>query len=215
MKALWGRLEAWAQKQGQSLRLRSGVTEKKIAAAEKKMRLRFPADVKSTLLLFDGQDTELHPLMWCPGCGFLSSLDEIVEQHAQSADDADSDAAADDITDGLAAKTQDGGRIRNVIFSPKRIPISGAPYFDGDITYIDLDPGPRGTSGQLIALTSECDFLALGSSLSEHLSAYLDALEKGELVLASDGDVVPKGQPYWKEHPGEWFARRAAKHAAK
>ena len=35
------------------------------------------------------------------------------------------------------------------------------------------------------------------------------------VVLASDGDVVPKGQPYWKEHPGEWFARRAAKHAAK
>ena len=218
MKQLWGRLEAWAQKQGQSLRLRSGVTERSITAAEKQMKLQFPDDMRESLLLFDGQDSALQPLMWSPGCGYLATLEEIVAQHAESVDDAEEYESPDEpkATDAGKSKkqAQDGGRIRNVLFDAKRIPIAGAPYFDGDVTYIDLDPGPKGVCGQIITLTSECDFIVLGSTLREHLTSYIEALESGELVLSAENDVVPKGDRFWQEHPGGWLASHARRRAA-
>lgn len=216
MKQLWGRLEAWAQKHGQSLRLRSGASKRSLMAAEKKMKLKFPDDVRESLLLFDGQDSALQPLMWSPGCGYLASLEEIVAQHAEIVDDASEYETPEEPGSSARShkKSQDGGRIRNVIFDAQRIPIAGAPYFDGDVTYVDLDPGPKGVAGQIITLTSECDFIVLGTSLREHLTSYIEALEAGELELSAENEVVPKGDRYWQEHPGGWLASRARSRAS-
>jgi len=88
MKSLWQRLEGWEQKNGRTLRLRPGATEKAIADAEKKMKLTFPADFRASLLLHDGQqrksgddDPETSTLFeWMPGSGALASLSAIVER---------------------------------------------------------------------------------------------------------------------------------------
>ena len=56
------------------------------------------------------------------------------------------------------------GRVKNEVFSKKRIPIAGTKYWDQDKTYLDLDPGPRGVAGQVITLVTECDFEVLGES---------------------------------------------------
>ena len=88
-----------------------------------------------------------------PGSGALASLSAIVAQwkDERENDDEDDEPAIE-------------GGVYNVMWHPRRIPIAGSEYWDGDNTYLDLHPAPKGTSGQLITFTSECDVALLGTS---------------------------------------------------
>lgn len=142
MNDLWQRLEAWAKKSGRTLRLRPGATEKAIAAAEKKMKLTFPADFRASLLLHDGQqrkpgddDPETSTLFeWMPGSGALASLSAIV---AQWKDERENDEEEDD-------EPEIEGGVYNVMSHPRRIPIAGSAWWDGDNT----SRSPPGAEGQ-------------------------------------------------------------------
>ena len=61
------------------MNLRAGSTEKAVAVAEKKMKLKFPNDFRASLLLHDGQeqleDEERFP--WRVGCSRLQPLKAI------------------------------------------------------------------------------------------------------------------------------------------
>lgn len=139
MDKLWGRLEAWAKKNAKrSLRLKKGASEKQIAAAEKKMKLNFPAAFRASLLLHDGQDAKDDTFEWMPGCSPLASLDAIVEQWVDEQEQVDPDEPK---------KAVEGGLLWNVLWHPRRVPIAGTPYWDGDNTYLDLHPGPKGHRG--------------------------------------------------------------------
>ena len=184
MKDLWTRLEALAKRAGQTLALRPGASEAAIAAAEGAMSLSFPPDFRASLLLHDGQDggptahdqEQLFP--WMAGCSPLAPLDAIVQQWTDEKpwfDDTEQPIELED------------GRLYSSVFHPKRIPIAGTPFWDQDNTHLDLYPGPNGTVGQLITLVSECDFVVLGTSFEDALRAYVDGLESGAWVNASDG----------------------------
>ncbi len=213
MNDLWQRLEAWAKKSGRTLRLRPGATEKAIAAAEKKMKLTFPADFRASLLLHDGQqrkpgddDPETSTLFeWMPGSGALASLSAIV---AQWKDERENDEEEDD-------EPEIEGGVYNVMSHPRRIPIAGSEWWDGDNTYLDLHPAPKGKSGQLITFTSECDVALLGTSFRAALESYVQALDSGDWVFdAKKGFVRHKKEKAGDfPHEGEEFAAYVKKHA--
>lgn len=185
---LWTRLEALAKKAKKPLGLRKGVSEKTLAAAEKKMKLAFPSDFRASLLLHDGQEGAQEELFeWMPGCSPLASLDAIVAQWSdelENADDEDEEPAVDE-----------DPRLHRAIFHAKRIPIAGTPYWDGDNTHVDLFPGPKGKSGQLVTFVTECDRVVLGESFSAALESYVEALESGAWKGASS-----------REHASQAFA---------
>ena len=209
MKDLWDRLEAFARKNTpRSLRLRPGAAEKAIAAAEKKLKLTFPPAFRESLLAHDGQersdeddDEESTLFPWLPGCSPLAPLADIV---AQWKDERDNEEDEDE-------EPEAEGAIFDVLTHPRRIPIAGTAYWDGDNTYVDLFPTAKGTVGQVVMFTSECDMALLGSSLRDALETYLHALESGDWVFdPKAGGVRPKGKKS-NDNAAEAFAAYAKK----
>jgi cell wall assembly regulator SMI1 len=89
-----------------------------------------------------------------------------------------------------------------------RIPIAGTPYWDGDSTFIDLDPGPEGTPGQVITMISECDFVVLGPSFEHALARWVSSLESGAWVYDRDKNAEhPRGAKPHDGHPSYAFAQ--------
>jgi cell wall assembly regulator SMI1 len=226
MKTLWDRLEKWAKSNAKlSLRLRKGASEKTVAAAEKKMKLRFPADFRESLLAHDGQETNdaeakayqdehggFCGFEWMPGCSPLATLDAIVERWEEEQDNIDEDDEPKAIEKGL---------LHNVLWHAKRIPIAGTPYWDGDNTYIDLFPGPKGADGQLITFVTECDMVVLGSSMSQAVESYLQALESKAWVHDAKKGHVRGAKEKADDYPNEsdefasWVAKAGKKPAPK
>ena len=168
MKEAWANLERLAHASGSSLRLRSGASEKAVDAAEQKMKLRFPADLRASIVAHDGQEDADDLFAFLPGCDRWQPLDALVAQWEEEV--------------GLADPTQDiyvseDGLVQTLLWSPQRIPIAGNRWWDGANTYCDLVPGPKGTSGQIVTFVSECDLVCLGPSLEGALALYIEALE--------------------------------------
>jgi cell wall assembly regulator SMI1 len=181
---LWSRLDAIAKPFGKTLRLRAGASEEAIAAAEATMKLAIPPDLRAALKLHDGQDDSEYDACfpWMPGCSPLRSLREIVARWEEEVALAEADT-------GEAAEDP---RLRVGLWLPKRIPIAGTQWWDGDNTYVDLAPGPKGSVGQLISFSSECDIEVLGTSFHDALAAYVGALEsRAWLYDPHTNDAVP------------------------
>lgn len=173
MEDYWKSIEAWHNKHtGRSLNLRKGVSEKEIANAEKKLKIKFQPDFRSHLLLHDGQNHTENTTEWLPGCTFLAPLEEIVSQWKQEREDF---AEFEEET----TKTQLKGSMLKCFSHPKRIPIAGTKYWDGDAAYLDFAPGKKGFVGQVIALYTECDFVVMGNSFEHALKRYAEALQQG------------------------------------
>lgn len=177
MVELWKRLEAWRRAHAPTslFRPRPPAKAKAIAAAEKKMKLAFPPDFVASLLVHDGEedyDGDPARFDWMPGCDRLAPLASIVEQWADEQENAEEDDDGD-------ARIVEGGRFRNVLWSPRRIPIAGSPYWDGDNTYLDFIPGPKGTDGQLVTMVTECDFVVLAPSFRAAFEGHVELLESG------------------------------------
>jgi cell wall assembly regulator SMI1 len=208
LKDLWDRLEAFARKNTpRSLRLRPGASEKAIAAAEKKLKLTFPPAFRESLLAHDGQersddDDEITLFPWLPGCSPLAPLADIV---AQWKDERDNEEDEDEDEEPEAE-----GAIFDVLTHPRRVPIAGTAHWDGDNTYVDLFPTAKGTVGQVVMFTSECDIALLGSSLRDALETYLHALESGDWVFDPMTGVRPKGKKS-NDNTAEAFAAYAKK----
>ena len=198
--------------------LRPGASEKKVDAAEQKMKLRFPADFRASLLCHDGQDIDdkkakAHEdeeggwvgFEWMPGCSPLAGLDAIVAQWEDEQERYEDDDA----------EVIEKGTLHSVMVQPRRIPIAGTRYWDGDNTYIDLFPGPKGVEGQLITFTSECDLAILGPSFAGAIELYLGALTSGDWVFdAKKGFVRPKNENADDfPHEGDEFASYVKKRA--
>ena len=182
-----------------SLGLRAGATENDIAKLEQNTGLTLPADLRASLLAHDGQEAN-ETIAFSPCGGFYASVEDI---YAKWSDDQE---LAEEFPLSMS-ETQDGDRILDGVFSVKRLPIAGAPYWDGDNTYLDFAPGPKGTPGQVIQLTSECELVVLASSFSEYLERLIRTLESGALVYNTEQeDLVPQGYEYWEENPGDWLA---------
>lgn len=184
---LWKRLESIAGAHGRSLMLRDGASAKEVAAAEKKFGREFPTDYRESMSLHDGQQQNAEAFAFLPGCSLLSPLSAIVEFHTSLLELAEEYPPEAD-------EFGPEGMIHLAVFHADRIPLAGYPYWDGDNTYIDFANGPKGTSGQLITMFTESDFVRLGSGIGDALEAFVTALDSGAWIYdATLGRVVPKG----------------------
>lgn len=205
LRALWQRLEAWcAAHAGRSLNLGSGAAPDSVAAAEQTMGLAFPADFRASLLLHEGQTTfkdgSSPSFPWLPGCPQLAPLSQILYQYKEVQGLSDEYPPPDALDDDR--------RLRAGVYRKGRIPIAGTPWWDGDSTYLDLDPGPEGTPGQVITMISECDFVVLGSSFEDALARWVGALESGQWTYDRDKKAEhPQDEAPHSGHPSYAFAQ--------
>ncbi len=212
MKELWKAIEdVYAKKYKLKLGLRPGAKEGEIAAAEKAMGITFPPDFRASLAVHDGQGKN-PSTEWAPGCNHLVPLKSMVAQWKEEAE-----LAKEYNTDPkIANRHQCGHRVMNYVYHSKRIPIAGTEYWDGDKAYLDLVPAPQGASGQVIALTTECDFDVVGSSFGGFLESLLAVLQSDALVRSEDEDALePNGGDGFDDHPATWLSEHLAKAAKK
>ena len=170
MQDLWARLERFFAEQNWPVSLRPGAGEAEIARVEQALGLRFPADLRASLQIHDGEEWR-QGIRWLPGEMILLPVADILKswREQQTYYARWGEEYADEI--------QDEGRIRNLIFHPQRIPI--AEQKDECGLWLDFTPGPEGVAGQVIMDITECDFIVLSLHFRAFLARYTELLETG------------------------------------
>jgi cell wall assembly regulator SMI1 len=171
MQASWKRIEAWLKGNAPEIlvQLLKGAKDNEISSAEKAMSIKFPADVKASYRIHNGQDGRAAPLM---GEWQLLSLKNMVSQWKIMKKLVDDGKFEDAIAKPI-------GSVRADWYNPKWIPVAynGA----GDFHCLDLDPPPRGHVGQIISfwhMDEKRQMLA--KNFSEWLETFANDLEAGK-----------------------------------
>jgi len=168
---LWLRLERFFSEQHWAVALRPGAEEAEIVRLEQVLELRLPADLRTSLQIHNGEDGRqgirwLPDMLLLPIAGILAHWNTQQSYYARWGEDEYADDA------------QDGGRIRNVIFHPRRIPLAMRLDEEGGL-WLDFTPGPEGMPGQVIMDITECDFIVLAPNFRAFLVRYIELLESG------------------------------------
>lgn len=198
---VWKRITTCLGEHASSLKLRDGASEVAIAELEQALGLELPADYKAWLRLHDGEDDVNGRVEWLPAWGRLLPIAVTLERWRDEQEWAQTD---DDEAFGYL---MDDERIRGVVKHAKRIVIAGNRWGDGDNTYLDLIPGPKGMVGQVIVATSECDFELVGTSFLDFLTRWASAFEAGTLTVRTGGDS-PRVD--WTDKQNPWDRWEAA-----
>ncbi|MCL4227651.1 MAG: SMI1/KNR4 family protein [Myxococcales bacterium] len=202
---LWRRLEAWVAMTGAPpLALAPGAPEKAIAAAEKAMKLAFPPDFRASLAIHDGQiaGDGGPPFPWMAGCGPLLPLAEVVARWREEQDLAARKAPRKDVvapTDKLRAGVHRAGRV----------PIARTAGRDPELAFLDLDPGPAGTRGQLATMVSRAELVVIDTGFAPALERWVNVLERGLWSYDRERHVAhPRALAPATSHPAGLFSRR-------
>ena len=160
ISAIWERIEAWHEAEGQTGNLNPGASAEAIAQAEKDMGLTFPPELRESLLRHGGSaDSGWHT-------GELLSLERIADERKVWMD-----LLGDGTFDGNASHNAGSEALQAGWWNPAWIPLDSDGGGNGAV--IDLHPGPQGTVGQVIDMDHE-----VGPSGPKYasLSAYLEAM---------------------------------------
>ena len=161
------------------LQLRSGAPASAIAAAEKTLDVSFPPDFRDSLRIHDGQDDHC-AVWWMPIAQRLGSLESITRcWKSDRASFRPSDLAE------RGERHDRSGRVRQVHFHPRHIPIAGSPHWDYDRVMLDFAPGPEGTTGQVIA-RRDIDLVFVAPSFGEYLARVERDLVSGATCVSED-----------------------------
>lgn len=148
-----------------------GASEEQIKEVEKIIKRSLPEDFKLFLKEINGQKSD--KLYLLPDEALLFSCDEIISEYKEQ-----SDFFEDSIE--FYNEFQDLDKIRCTFLSESRIPIAGR---DGYFLFLDFDPVPNGTIGQVIFLINECDFVVLASNFNDFLYKYNDLMKNNILQI--------------------------------
>lgn len=166
----WRRIERWFERVGVEPQLNPPASGDAVRSLEETLGRALPESYLASLRVHDGQPRHAGVRWLGGGLASLADLRAEYERHYAREE-------ADELFDLFSVD----GVVRASIFHPGRLPITGVPFFDGDNTYLDFIPGPKGVEGQVIKLISECDFVVLGSTWGEVLDWYAGAAERGDL----------------------------------
>ncbi|RBP45350.1 cell wall assembly regulator SMI1 [Roseimicrobium gellanilyticum] len=177
MKALWLRIDKWLAEHAPEVLegLNPPATLEQIRAAEKCLGCVFPQDVVDSFLVHDGAR---------PGCGLWSgwdllSLEGVVREWE----------CWKELVNGGAfhqKKSVSDGDITDSWYDLKWIPLTYQSA--GDNECLDLNPGKKGTVGQIISVYhDDPNRGVVASSYRAWMAAFADDLEAGGFVLDEDG----------------------------
>ena len=177
----WTRLERILESiDGAFNQLADAATDDALVKAEKVLEIELPRSFRESYRIHDG--TEGH--LFIVGPYRLWPLSFIVEENTQNKRNVIEDLSS-------PSDQEKNGLIRDCIFS------SGWTTFadDGGASQlaIDLDPGPKGTTGQIIALYEDgAEYVA--SNFASFLEGIVDDIESGTLK--------------WEEMAGQYWDGR-------
>lgn len=187
------RIVAWGKTHDLDLKLRPPVSDAALRKAEEAWGEPLPEPYVALLRVADGQDDE-PDFDWLLGCCRLAPLESVTAQVKEERELAEEYPPS--------GETDLDGHVHAGRYNAKRLPIAGTPYWDGDATFLDFDPGPAGKAGQVITLVTECDYAVMGSDLEACLSYWADCLEQGRFVWdAESRSIVPASGEGYDSHP--------------
>lgn len=156
--------------------LNSGASEQDICTIEQHIGYRFPDELRQLYTAYNGQSGEAGLFLnW----SFLS-LDELKQEwDIWSAIEQQSAASAHEDTDSISVPL---GYIKEQYCSQQWIPI--AKDYGGNNYAIDIDPGPKGTRGQVIVFGRDYDTkYVLAESLGQYIGGLIRCLQLGQYEL--------------------------------
>lgn len=171
------------------LRLRPPATEAEIRSAEALLEWPLPAPYRAWLAICDGQ--EPGGLSVTPQGGQLYPLSMVVatwrEEMAFYRSEFDDDPGGPD------------DLVRPCVFHPARITIGGEGVLREVV--LDLAPGPRGTSGQVLSSISECEFAVIGTSLDDLFARTATLVACGTIYPREvhGSEMLVRTNPAWVE----------------
>ncbi|HEX8693753.1 MAG TPA: SMI1/KNR4 family protein [Longimicrobium sp.] len=178
MDEVWRRIEAWLAAHAPAIAagLNPPASAGEIDETERFLGVRLPDDVRASYLRHDGQSQDSPWMM--NGWEWLS-LTRIRDEWKVWKDVLDSGAFAAIESDA------DGVSVRRDWWNPAWIPVTYSGC--GDHHCLDLAPGPRGISGQVIEMWhDEGARPVVADGFGAWLSQFADDLEAGELVFSDD-----------------------------
>jgi len=188
----WSAIEDWLRTHLPSAleNLRPPATEAEIRRAEQSLGIAFPEALRELYRLHDGEENNWPPGAFDDGHWFMP-LTAMIEHSDAMAEFAESRPA-----DSFAAwksAVEEGvimikGPVKPHIACAQWIPFTSS---NGDVNrYLDFDPAPGGTPGQVIEHDPEgCTQQVLAESLAAYLARYAQDLAQGRYVVA-DGGIV-------------------------
>jgi cell wall assembly regulator SMI1 len=168
----WRRIERWleAQQEGLSAKLAPGTTVEELDAAERKLGIRLPEDVRESYLRHDGEQRFLGLFV---GWSQLSLRDVQREWAFERWEER-------------APRSR--GPVKALSWSSRWIPVlaNGA----GDFLCVDLEPPEAGTPGQLISVYhDDPERIRMTRSFTSWLTRFADRLESGEYAYDEDQGI--------------------------
>jgi cell wall assembly regulator SMI1 len=183
---IWDRFEAMLIAHAPNLlgTLRPPATEAQIALAESELGVQLPEDIRRAYLRHDGsnhregtQDGWLFvpSNWWASLADMVSNWKMMVEVSNDERQDPNTTLFP------TADSTWDALKIAPIWWNEKWIPIglSGTP----SSTYIDLDPAPCGSFGQLFSDAGTGDTQWLSTGLDHYLELLIQRVESGRIIF--------------------------------
>jgi len=181
LETTWSRVEAWlSQHAPQALAaLRPGADDGALAELERLLGQPLPKELSQLLALHDGQ--KIPPFASTVAGFMLLPCAGIADAWSEYAELLDSGDLA-----GYAESKDETARL--VWWSKAWIPFAEGP--GGDLLCVDLDPGPKGRSGQVIRFWHDEPWRQqLAPSVGELLRGYLQDLGRGQYRVGKTGSV--------------------------
>jgi cell wall assembly regulator SMI1 len=180
----WDVIHGWLDENAPSLRpkLNKPATKSAIAALEKVVGLQLPDDFKASYLIHDGADSYSGPIIGVP----FMSLKQIEKEWKLLK------PKKGDIHQKLAKEVSYvKGMIKEDAYNPKWIPFAGPD--EQNYIGLDFDPGPTGTSGQVINFGADqiiygSNRFVLAPSFGGFMSFLADQFAMGKVEVSPDDD---------------------------
>lgn len=186
MEEILERIENWLRNNAPQVlkTLQSGASKGQISELEEFLAVKFPDDVKSLYLIYNGQSSF--------DCGLLDdleflSLERIKDEWSVWKELLDDGIFQDD--DGQDQGSNPDLGIRNVWWSPQWIPLT----YDGSGNHycLDLNPAEGGTNGQIITMWHDDDERKIvAPGFRAWLQQYADGLESGQFIFSDEYDGI-------------------------
>lgn len=198
VSAAWERVEGWL---GSHLpqaveNLRPPATELQLSELEQALGRPLPDPLLAMLQIHDGENDGWVPSAFPDGHWLLPSA-QIASLFEQQASLAEEMGGNEEVFGFWKAQVEDGiifiqGSVKPFLGSRAWIPIS---TMDGHVQrFLDFDPAPGGTEGQVIEVDVEsCLHRVLAPSLADFLEDHAARLERGDFGVDESGLVTPEG----------------------